>query len=87
MLNKTEVPEIKKAVVFLHEMSADEEVKENVRRREIAIRDQMSAIDYARGEGEKIGETKGEKNEREKTIERMRQLGYSEEKIKEIYNF
>ena len=39
MLNKTEVPEIKQAVVFLHEMSADEKVKEDVRRRETAIRD------------------------------------------------
>ena len=69
MLNKTEVPEIKQAVVFLHEMSADEEMKERARSREKQIRDQLSAIDY----------------EREKTLSEvaanLREMGMSEEVI------
>ena len=75
MQNKTEVPEIKKAVVFLREMSADEKMQEQIRVREKRLHDEASMIVNAKQE------------ERQKTIERLRQLGYSEEKIKEIYNF
>lgn len=76
MLEKTGVPEIQKAVVILHEMSADEEMQELARLREKAIRDETSAFNFARREGRA--------EEREAIISRMRQKGYTEEQIRDL---
>lgn len=78
MLNQTEVPEIKKAVVFLHEMSADEEMLEKVRNREKRLHDEASARLYDRREGIKEGI--------EEMIEKMRRSGMSEEQINNVLN-
>lgn len=98
MLKETGVPEIQKAVVILHQMSADEEMQEIARLREKAIRDEESAKDYyirtalaegmekGRAEGMEKGKTEGRKKEREETIEKMRKAGFTEEQIKAIYN-
>lgn len=51
MLEKTGVPEIQKAVVILHEMSADEQIREMARLREKAILDEKSMMNFARREG------------------------------------
>lgn len=69
MLEKTGVPEIQKAVVILHEMNADEQMREMARLREKAILDEKSAMNFAR------------KQEREAIIARMREDGLSEEQI------
>ncbi len=61
--------ETQKAVVILHEMSADEEMREIARLREKAIRDERSAMNYARREGIKEGMEKGEKKGIKKGIE------------------
>ncbi len=90
MLNETGVPEIQKAVVILHEMSADEEMQEIARPREKAIRDDASAKDYYRitalTEGREEGRKEGAKKERQETIAKMRKMGMSEEQIKNFYN-
>lgn len=86
MLTETGVPEIQKAVVILHQMSADEEMQEIARLREKAIRDEESAKDYYTRTALAEGMEKGVKKEREETIERMRKAGFTEEQIKTIYN-
>ena len=87
MFNKTEVSEIKQAVVFLHEMSADEEMKERARSREKQIRDQLSAIDYAAEAAEKRGREEGiaiGKTKRDiELAASFRAMGVSEEIIKQ----
>ncbi len=86
MLNNTGVPEIQKAVVILHEMSADEEMREIARLREKAIRDERSAMNFAKREGVKegieIGEKRGEKRGEKKGIKKGRIEG-KEEGLKE----
>lgn len=82
MLDKTGVPKIRKAVVILHEMSADEKMREMARLREKAILDERSAINFAKKEGRE----EGREEERERAIALMRQEGYSEEQIRKIFN-
>ncbi len=86
------MPETPKAVVILHEMSADEEMREIARLREKAIRDERSAMNFAKREGvkegieigEKRGEKRGEKKKQEEIIAKMRSKGFTEEQIKDI---
>ncbi len=82
MLNNTGVPEIQKAVVILHEMSADEEMREIARLREKAIRDERSAMNFAKREGVKEGIEIGEKRGEKKGIKKGRIEG-KEEGLKE----
>lgn len=77
MLDKTGVPEIQKAVVILHEMSADEQTREIARLREKAIYDERSAINSAKREGIE--------QERERAIAFMREKGLTEDQIREFY--
>lgn len=96
MLDKTGVPEISKAVVILHEMSADEEMREIARLREKAALDELSAVNHARKEGEARGMAKGmekgmaqgmEKGrveQREEILAKMREKGFTEEQIRDI---
>lgn len=72
MLEKTGVPEIQKAVVILHEMNADEKMREMARLREKAIKDEVSAMNFAKAQ------------EREEIAARMRAKGYTEEQICDI---
>ena len=78
MLNETGVPEIQKAVVILHEMSLDEEVREMVRLREKWILDETSALRNAKRTGMKEKE--------EEIVAKMRKSGMTEEQIKKILN-
>ena len=77
------------ARVILHEMSADEEMREIARLREKAILDERSAMNFARREGieEGIGigmekgRAEGRVEEREAIIARMREDGLTKEQI------
>ena len=84
MLEKTGVPEIQKAVVILHEMSADERVQEMARLREKWILDENSAMKNAERRGIKQGIEKGREEERNKIIASMRVNGMTEEQINKI---
>ena len=80
MLNKTDVPAIRQAVVVIKEMSADEKVRAAAERREAMLHDKATALRYAREEGEKIGEKRG----REAMIAKMRSMGIDEDVIKKL---
>lgn len=84
MLKETGVPEIGKAVVILHQMSADEEMREIARLREKAILDEASAKDYYRRTALAEGEAKGRAEERERMTAKLRAMGMSEEQIREL---
>lgn len=61
MLTKTNIEPIKKAVVAIKEMDADEEIREKAFQRETALRDRASAIRFSREEGIKEGLREGRK--------------------------
>ena len=60
------------ARVILHEMSADEEMREIARLREKTILDERSAMNFARREG------------REEALTKLREKGFTEEQIQDI---
>jgi len=72
MLNQTNVPEIQKAIVIIHEMSADEKVREAARLREKALHDEATALGCAKMEGA------------EEIVEKMRKSGMSDEDIAKV---
>ncbi len=78
MLNKTEVPEIKEAIGMLKNLSADEKMREEAWLREKTIRDYISGMSNA--------EKKGRQEERNRTIDKMRLKGYTEEQIQELFS-
>ena len=82
MLEQTKVPEIKNAVIKLHEFSADEIHREEIRLYEKALSDHASTIGTARREGIKVGIVKGRSEEREEIITLLRESGMSDEEIK-----
>ncbi len=85
-------PEIQETVVILHKMSADEEKREIARLREKAIRDERSAMNYARREGFEIGWKTCYKEGwkiciekgTEEIISKLRSKGFTDEQIKDI---
>ena len=44
----TTIPEIQKTIVILREMSADEQIREEARRREKGLHDEATALNFAR---------------------------------------
>ncbi len=83
MLNETGIPEIKTAVNFLHQMSADEEMREAARMREKTIRDEISAINSARREGKE----EGREEERSKMIAKLLDKGIiTEDQIRGLFD-
>ena len=90
----TSIPEIQKTIVILREMSADEKIREEARRREKRLHDEATALNHARKEGiaEGIaeGEARGREAERASIAETIRKNGFTEEQIKlalgESYN-
>lgn len=61
MLNNTNVAAIKDAVVVIKEMSADEKIQEQARRREMMLHDKATALWFSREQGKKEGLEEGEK--------------------------
>ena len=66
-----------KTTVISHELSADEQIREEARRR---LHDEATALNHARSEGE----ARGREAERASIAETMRQKGYTEEQIKDL---
>ena len=85
MLNNTKVPEISKAVMIIHEMSADEKMQEIARIREKALHDEATALGHARREGIAEGEQIGMRKGRAELIEAMRRSGMTEEQIQIVF--
>lgn len=90
MLSNTQIPETKKAVNVIREMSEDEKVREMVRLREKTMRDEASRLEDARNEGIAEGMTKGIAQgiaqERANIIKRMGEAGIDEETIRTLLN-
>ena len=93
---KTSIPEIQKTIVILREMSADEKIREEARRREKRLHDEATALNHARkegieegiekgrAEGEAIGEARGRAEGIASVAEAMRKKGYTEKQIKDL---
>ena len=72
----TSIPEIQKTIVILREMSADEQIREEARRREKRLHDEATALNHARAEG---------RSERDAELAEMwRKKGYTEEQINDL---
>ena len=67
-----------KTTVISHELSADEKIREEARRREKRLHDEATALNHARSEGE----ARGRETERASIAETMRKNGFTEEQIK-----
>ena len=92
----TSIPEIQKTIVILREMSADEQIREEARRREKRLHDEATALNHARkegieegiekgrAEGEAIGEARGRAEGIASVAEAMRKKGYTEKQIKDL---
>ena len=84
----TSIPEIQKTIVILRELSADEQVREEARRREKRLHDEATALNHARKEGLAEGEARGRaegRAERDTELaEKWRKKGYTEEQIKDL---
>lgn len=93
MIDNAGVPEVKKAVEFLHDMSADDKMREIAREREKTLLDWNSAINYARREGKQEGRQEGiqegiqqgEKKKEQEMLARMRENGFTEEQIRKVF--
>ena len=81
---RTQIKEVKDAIVILRELNADEKIKQEAYYREKRLHDEASALGFARREGEAIGMAKGEENERNRIIENLRKTGMTEEQINQI---
>ena len=90
--NSTTIPEVKKTIVMLRELSADEKVRQEAFYREKRIHDEATALNGARREGIEIGRAEGKAEGKAEglteginnMIEKMRKSGLSEEQIKSI---
>ena len=57
----TTILEIQKTIVILREMSADEQIREEARRREKRLHDEATALNFARKVLPKVGQKVGQK--------------------------
>ena len=85
MLNETNVPEIKKAIGYVQEMSADDEIRELARLREKAIRDEKATMsagtDKGIERGIELGRKEGIELNKQQIIAAMRKSGFTDEQI------
>ncbi len=86
MLQNTNVEPIKKAVMVIHKMSADEKLRDIARLREKALHDEASALGGARDEGIAEGMAKGMEKGKAEIIKKMRAAGLSDAEINRILN-
>lgn len=82
MLKETGIPEINKAIVILHELNEDETTRIMAEARDKVIRDELSALAYAKNEGR----AEGKAEERAEMINKMRKSGMTDEQIQKIMN-
>lgn len=85
MLNQTGVPEIKKAVSVIHEMSADEKMRELAYKREKEEHDRATALKYARREGEAKNKAETKATVNNDVIPRLKSMGLTDEQIAEAF--
>ncbi|MDD6485236.1 MAG: Rpn family recombination-promoting nuclease/putative transposase [Clostridiales bacterium] len=81
MLNKTQVPAIQQGVSIIREMSEDERTREMERRREDALREEISALEYVGQQKKAEGIAEGEAKKEIQVARNLRRLGFSEDII------
>ncbi|MCI5577921.1 MAG: Rpn family recombination-promoting nuclease/putative transposase [Oscillospiraceae bacterium] len=87
MLNKvTTNPNVQKAVTIIRELSADEKIREEARKREEALYTERSALSSTYDKGVSDGIAKGRAEGVAQVIANMKALGMSETEIKRILN-
>lgn len=86
MLKETGIPEINKAIVILHELNEDETTRVMAEARDKVIRDELSALAYAKNKGRAEGKEEGKAEERAEIINKMRKSGMTDEQIQKIMN-
>ena len=83
-MDNTSIPEVRKTVVILRELSADEKVQQEVFYREKRLHDEATALGHARregrAEGEEIGLAKGRAEGRVEGLAEGKTEGRAEEK-------
>ena len=85
MISNTANPEIiGKAISVIRKMSADEKLLLDIQRREKAILDERSAINFAENTGIAKGKIEGKIERDNELIEKWRKKGYTESQIKEL---
>ena len=76
----TQIQEVKKAIVVLRELNADDQLRAEAHYREKRLHDEATALGHARREGRAEG-----REERDTELaEKWRKKGYTEEQIKEL---
>ncbi|MBR0528723.1 MAG: Rpn family recombination-promoting nuclease/putative transposase [Ruminococcus sp.] len=95
--NNTKIPEVNDTIVILKRLSADEKVQQEAYYREKRLHDEATALLAAKNEGLKEGREEGlakgraegraagREEERAATIKKLREIGISEDKIREVY--
>ena len=94
-MQTTAIPEVRKTIVMLRELSADEKVRQEAFYREKRLHDEASALGHARregiaegieigkAEGKAEGITEGMAKGKAEVAEKLRKMGLSEEQIRE----
>ena len=82
----TNIQEVKKAIVVLRELNADEQLKYEASLREKRLHDEASALGCARREGKAEGLIEGRAERDSELIAKWRLKGYTEEQIRDLLN-
>lgn len=82
----TQIKEVRDTIVILRELNADEKVRQEAYYREKRLHDEVTALSYARREGEAVGLKKGVEKERQETIAKLRAMGMTDDDIKKFYS-
>ena len=78
----TNIQEIKKAIVVLRELNADEKVKQEAYYREKRLHDETSALGSARRKGKEEGIAE----ERKRIFAKLRAMGMTDDDIRKLYS-
>jgi len=82
MLSKTAaLPEVQKGISIIRRFSSDEQIQIEAERREKAIRDEISALSFAKNKGIEIGEKKGRQKRDKELILKWKAAGMSDDDI------
>ena len=76
--NSTNIPEVKKTIVMLRELSADEKIRQEAFYREKRLHDEATALNGAKREGIKIGRAEGMAEGMAKGVAKGRTEGIAE---------
>ena len=80
----TQIQEVKKAIVVLRELNADDQLRAEAHYREKRLHDEATALGHARREGRAEGLAEGRVERDTELAEKWRRKGYTEEQIKEL---